>query len=350
MMVYETDETEGDFGVYLRNQPPPSATITVTVDPNGEGDAPNEDITLIGGTEPNNIVTLTFNNGNWDVPQTVIFKAIDDAIAEPPDLLESQNILVSSSWPGHESDANFVGETYTKVKVMDNDQANIMFTYTLAEKHAVYADYIPGTTNPIQLWEELRVRYGTPYIRWRKIGVTLQVPPSGGPVKLQAEVTGDIIGDNLPLTDPCLPFPETPEPNGLIFTAANYDTRQPIKIWGVDDAVLQVLGEEGEYPSTDGGQNYQAQVVFTVVDDGGDERYTGIVKEVQIDIEDNECGAFGRLPLDVGNPNAFTDPNYVDDDGNPLPDCYVNIWDAIWLVTEWLDCSDPQDPACESYL
>ena len=46
------------------------------------------------------------------------------------------------------------------------------------------------------------------------------------------------------------------------------------------------------------------------------------------------------------------DPNdYADEDGNPLPDCYVDVYDVIEFVIKFLDCSDPQDPcSCESYL
>ena len=76
----------------------------------------------------------------------------------------------------------------------------------------------------------------------------------------------------------------------------------------------------------------------------------GISSELEILVEDNECGAFGISHVDVGNPNAFTDPNYQDEDGNPLPDCYVDIYDVIELATKWLDCSDISDPSCESYL
>jgi len=367
MMVYETDETEGDFGVYLRNQPPSGATITVTVDPNGDDDGPNEDVTLIGGDPcEGGTITMTFNNGNWDVPQIIAFKAIDDLIAEPPVLVERSEILVSSSWPGHESDANYVGEKIVAVEVMDNDQANILFRVTPARGGTRVA-----VTGPVQLWEEYTA---SDLLRWRKIGFQLQVQPSGDPVKLNAEVTGEIEGDNLPPTDPCLPLQEADDPNCFTFTSttstnglgsgcADHDVAnkttcwnvdQNIKIWGNDDAVLQVMGDYGEYPTVDGDQNYQAVLEVTVIDDGGDERYADLAeddpKTVDIDIQDNECGAFGVLPLDVGNPNAFTDPNYRDSEGNPLPDCYVDIYDVIELATKWLDCSDIHYPYCESYL
>jgi hypothetical protein len=81
MTVYEEGETEGDFGVSLRNEPPSGDMITITVDPNNGN--PSDDIMLIGGSGPIGSITLTFNSDNWNVPQTVVFKAIDDDIAEP---------------------------------------------------------------------------------------------------------------------------------------------------------------------------------------------------------------------------------------------------------------------------
>jgi hypothetical protein len=373
MLVYETGETRGDFGVSLINEPPAGAEITVTVDPNAPGDRPSEDITLIGGDPCDGTITMIFDANDWDVPQRVVFEAIDDDIPEPPELLEDQKILVSSSWPGHETDANFVGEKVVTVYVMDNDQANILFRVT---------PFNGGTkvpvTGPVQLQEQLGGAQGT-LVRWRKVGIQLQVQPvndadPGNPtsVKVNAvveEVEGQPGGDNLPWTDPCLPFVEAEDPNCFTFTSTTSSNGLPtgcadhdlanwttcwnvdlnVKIWGNDDAVLQAEGAEAE-----GDQNYQAVLSVTVIDDGGDERYADLAedgpKTVNFDIGDNECGAYGILPMDVGNPNAATDPNYLDDEGNPLPDCYVDIYDVIEFATKWLDCSYMQDPSCESYL
>ena len=382
MLVYETGETVGDFGASLLNEPPAGATITITVDPNAGG--PSEDITLIGGSGVNGSITMTFTdttatdaNSNdlligscvdwnpatrtscWNCPQPVVFKAIDDEIAEPPNLQEPQNILVSSSWPAHPTDANFVGEKGVTVNVMDNDQANILFRVTPSRGGA----RLP-VTGPVQLWEEFVLVTGLPKEKWRKIGFQLQVQPSGGPVKLNAVVEGEIEGDNLPTTDPCLPYEGPVDPNGFTFTSTTssnglgtgcpdhdlankttcWNVDQDVKIWGTDDAVLQVEA------FAEGDQNYQAVLVVWVVDDGGDERFTDMERTVDIDIEDNECGAYGLSYLDISNPNALTDPNYLDEEGNPLPDCYVDIYDIIEFATRWLKCSDPQDPACESYL
>ena len=361
MLVYETGATVGDFDIRLKNQLPTGKMATVTVDANNVNGVAgrSEDITLIGGSGPNGSVTMIFDANNWDVPQTVAFKAIDDLIAEPQEtgdtLIEPQSIVLTSVYSETLQDPNWAGEKVVRVNVKDNDQPDILLTITPAEQNNPKS----RVTGPVQLWEQGRLNF---YTKWRKIGVTLQLPPLGyRPVKLQAvveEVEYMPGGDNLPLTDPCLPYEEIDDPNGMIFTAENYDVSQPIKIWGNDDDVLQAEDEEGDYPSADGDQNYHATVVVTVVDDGGDDRYTDMVRTVDIDIQDNECGAFGVVPVDVSNPYYLMDeetlggdPNdWVDEDGNPLPDCYVDIYDVIEFATEWLDCSDPQKLGCESYL
>jgi hypothetical protein len=318
MLVYEEGETEGDFGVSLVNEPEPGETVTITVDPNNGG--PSEDITLIGGDPCDGSITLTFNDGNWDEPQTVVFKAIDDGIPDEPELLEKQKILLSSVYSGPIQDPNWAGEEDVTVDVYDNDQPNILFTVTPADSTTPETPILPFPETTVQLWEESG---------WRNIGVTLQMPPSGDPVKLQVVVEGD----NLPLTDPVLD-PEGPDPNGLYFTAGNYDVSQTIKIWGNDDDELQAIDAFAE-----GHQDYQAVLVVTVVDDGGDEGYADLEQSVEFDIEDNECGAYGISYLDIANSS-----------GEEEPDCYVDIYDVIEFATKWLNCSDPQKPGCESYL
>ncbi len=63
---------------------------------------------------------------------------------------------------------------------------------------------------------------------------------------------------------------------------------------------------------------------------------------VQIDVEDNECGAWGYMRMDVAGGGP-------DGQGNPTPDCYVDIQDVAEMASRWLSCSDPQDN-CEPYL
>jgi len=370
MLVYETGATRGDFGVSLLNEPPAGATITVTVDPNGNGNGWNEDIRLLGVTnpdDPNNNLTFQFTDSNWDVPQPVVFKAIDDDIAEPPELEEPQTILVSSSWPGHETDANFVGEIEVTAYVMDNDQADILFELVGTG---------PIRETPVSLVEYrdcVTLFQGICYSGWitfpQTIGVTLQVEPKndespGSQGYVRVIVSEEDESGNPPIMDPTL-LPDG-EPNAIVFTSdgnpvpgvigavRKWDVPFDIVVVGNDDDQLQAEGAEAE-----GGQYYYAYLVFYVDDttdarytvwDEGDQQYYGLDRGVDISIEDNECGAFGISYLDIGNPYAATDPNYQDEDGNPLPDCYVDIFDVIEFATKWLDCSDPQDPACESYL
>jgi hypothetical protein len=251
----------------------------------------------------------------------------------------------------HPTDPNFSGKRVELVAVEDNDQANILLAFSPP------GEINPKTpvTGPVKIWEEPDDFFTFPEIRKRKIWIKLQVPPlvDGDPcqpseVKLNMKVVHDTEADidNLPGTDPCLPYEEIDDPNGLIFTAANYDTYQSIQVWGNDDAELQWDTEEGEYPAAKDDELYQAFLDIWVVDDGGDGRYAGFTKEapkrLQFDVEDNECGAFGRLQMDIGN----SDPCAIDEDGNPLPDCYVDIYDAIEVATQWLDCTDPQDISC----
>jgi hypothetical protein len=220
----------------------------------------------------------------------------------------------------------------------------------------------------IQMVEQPVYSYGSPYVLKRNIGVNigvkLQVAPTGGDVRIVVFNEGE--SGNQPKLDP--PLTEASDPNVLIFTAVDgqpfdpctmtsgWNVSQNIKIWGNDDDELQI-----EEAFAEGDQNYQAGIAFIVADGGGDVRYQwevegdegpeteGLTRVVDIDIEDNECGAYGISYLDVGNPNAATDPNYQDEEGNPLPDCYVNIHDVIEFATKWLNCSDPQNLNCESY-
>jgi hypothetical protein len=349
--VYEEGETIGDFDVSLRCEP--NNIVTVTIDPDPCSTNPNQDFVLLGDTAPDGSIALTFDPNDWDIPQTVAFQAIDDDLEEGPDINERHYIRLTTAC----ADPNWDGRTTNlTVTVQDNDYVDILFTVTWPEQSN---PKIP-VTGPVQLWEEPRNFFGIPMKRWRNIGVTLQMAPDDGDpctsvdtVKLQAIVEGEVAGDNLPLTDPCLPYEESDEPNGLIFTADNYNISQTIKIWANDDEVLQALDATSE-----GDQNYQANIVFTVIDDGGDERYTGLEKEVQFNIEDNECGAWGISYLDIGNPYYLMseedlggDPNnWVDEDRNPLPDCYIDIYDLVEMASGWLNCTNPQDENCWSML
>ena len=389
MDIYETGETEGNFVVSLKFPPMGQGspgnpeftplTVDITVDPNSFGGGGNPDFTLIGGSDPHNRITFTRTVANWDTPVVIRFKAVDDGDAEPPTLDEAHSIYVWAE-PVATTEPNWsrpVAQKLVGVTVWDNDQPNILFRYTPANGGA-RVDYDP--TKPIRIWEEPELYQGNPRERWRKIGFQLQIPPDDGDpctlvdaVKLNAEVTGDIEGNNLPTTVVTLPYVEANDPNGYTFTSTTstnglptgcadwspatktscWNAEQDIKIWGTDDALLQV---EAADPCD---QFYSATLSVWVIDAGGDELYGEAfdednAKTVDIWIEDNECGAFGTLSMDVSNPYYVMDeetlggdPNdWMDGDGNPIPDCYVDMSDAIEVAIRWLKCTDPQGDDC----
>ena len=375
MTVYETDETEGDFAVGLKfpavKQAPPDegtpVTVDFVVDPNGGG-GPSPDIDFLDGV--GGMDQVTFSRTGNDLSQVVIrFKAINDVIAEPPELEEEKEVLIYTTCA---QEPNFVRSKIARLIVVDNDQADILFELVETGK--------PIRETPVTLMEYQLCTFWHLGVcqNWvtfpQTIGVSLQVKPendenpgSQGYVRVIVEQEGG--ADNPPTMDPPL-LPEGPvEPNAILFTSdgnpvpgiegaalRKWDVPFNIVVVGVDDDQLQAEGA-----SEDGDQYYQANLAFSVTE-ATDKRYhwyeedpedpcapeipVGLEKTVDIKIEDNECGAYGILPLDVGN----SDPCAIDEDGNPLPDCYVDIYDVIELATQWLDCSDIHDPSCESYL
>ena len=417
MTIYEPPvvlplDDAGNFTVGLGIQPETGATITVMIDPNSGPGGGNADFTLLGsnsgpgpGDDPcDNRVYLTFTHTEatdansyellitscgddwnpatrtscWNCPQVVRFVATHDEIAEEPFLEELHTILVQSFYPPHPTDANYANEKDLEVTVMDNDQANILFTITPVEKNNP-KDPITG---PVQIWEQRRLNF---YPQWRRIDVKLQVEPAndknpGSPGWVRILVTNDdLFSGNPPIMDPPLLPESAVEPNAIVFTSdgsavpgvigvvKQWDVSYPIKIWGNEDDKLQAGEAEGE-----GGQNYGANIIFTLDEKGSsDGRYGKMVvvlddygypveptewewegnrnlvdRTIDIEIEDNECGAFGILPMDISNPYYVTDPNYKSYD----EDCQVDIYDLIEVARQWFDCSNPLDPACESYI
>ena len=401
MLVYETGETTSNFTIQLKFPPvgqggpgSPQGTpyeITVLIDPNGgnggwdEGPIKEKDIQLLDTVLPDNQIILTFDENNWNVPRTFFFKAIDDPCAEPPLLTEITpiGITITSTVDEPNLNGNLDPElnpfdpcdpcdvrdrTWNRninATVGDNDQANILFTYTGPYFTSPSPVDVPILEEGllVKVWEQTPYSYGVPQgVRKRRIGITLQVPPDDGDpctspdtVKLNASILGEIAGDNRPNFTPAgIPYKEIDEPNALYFTAGNFATPQYIEISGNDDDRLQV--EAG----ADGGEFYEVELSVWVIDNGGDERYDKFTEAaglaanaldddgprvVNIGIEDNECGAYGILDMDIGNP----DPCDLDYNGNPNPDCYVNIYDALEIVTRWFNCSDPQTVGCIKY-
>ena len=320
----------------------------------------------------------------WDYPVEILFQAIDDPCAEPPSLVEAVPIAVTmtsnvaepnlnGTWDSEKNPWETGDPKWVKIagaSVKDNDQATIL---------SVKPDGESEQLTPYFLLEEILTYdwYGEPEYRTETVRIKLQIPlkydadpctPELAYVKVIMEREGG--GEegepsfNPPTAVPPL-LPDGPvEPNAIIFTNDGgsvpgvyggdfhkWDVPYTIVIQGIDDDKLQV--EPGD---SDGSQNYGASLEFSVVE-STDKRYGESVQQVDdqgnpivglfewealdlsvpIDIQDNECGAFGIFPLDlVGNPNETTDPN--------IPDCYVDMWDILSIAASWLDCDDPHYP------
>ena len=360
-------------------------SLEIIVDPNGYidpctgevgGGGPNPDFTLIGESGPQGRVSFTRTTANWSDVEVIHFQAVDDDIPEYPTLDEAQSIAVWAIPTPYEPNlARPVAQKLVGGTVIDNDQPDIIFTMA----------------PPAQVLEYRRCTFwssGTCLGQWvtypQTVGVSLQVPPKdGGLVKLTMGM--DTMGiNNPPTTDPVI----WTDPNFLVFSAdgatykgiptRQWDVPKNITVLGVDDNVLQADGA-----SSEGQQNYTVALAFHIVESGigqpydprygdynaQDEWEDKIEKRFLISIEDNECGAFGTLDMDISNPYYLMteaelgallgpdrrDPNdWMDENGIPTPDCHVDMYDVLEIAWRWFNCSDPQNlkpgGPCESYI
>ena len=101
----------------------------------------------------------------------------------------------------------------------------------------------------------------------------------------------------------------------LSFTSGDFMTPQVVTVEAIDDAELE----------TD-----PHGTSLTLAPTNGAE-YDGLDGSVDVDILENECGAWGY--------------NWADFD----EDCDVDLADLQIMASAWLDCSNPYDPGCVDY-
>lgn len=103
----------------------------------------------------------------------------------------------------------------------------------------------------------------------------------------------------------------------LVFTAADWDVPQAVRVTAVDDAELE---------------NAEQQIVLTVTPASADIHYDSLqVEPVVVTILENECGAWGYAVSD------FT------------LDCTIDIRDLVQFAVGWLNCSFPDGIGCSDY-
>ena len=107
-------------------------------------------------------------------------------------------------------------------------------------------------------------------------------------------------------------------PGALVFTAGNWDTAQTVTVSGIDDTIL-------EYDPHD-------TVISHTVVSGDAGCHDLAVDNVDVEIAENDCGAWGYLQTDLNN------------------DCIVNLGDfsmiavlgeLVTIAEDWLECTLP---------
>ena len=119
--------TSGTFTIVLNADPGvnPTDTITVTIDPNSNGNG--VDVTVNGSTAP---IDITFNETNWDTPQTITVAAIDDIWADGE--VEVDQIGFSIVSTNSDPDYDFAVIPSVEVNIYDDDSDAIVVSKTSA--------------------------------------------------------------------------------------------------------------------------------------------------------------------------------------------------------------------------
>jgi hypothetical protein len=287
-IVFEENITTDEFTMALTQDP--GAVVELSVDPNASNNA--NDIQLAGAGGPGLPITLTFTPSDWNIPQTVTVQAEED-----DDLEGQETVILKLTGSCDIDDPNLnnpfnglLGFLY--VTVVDNDVAVVV----VDDGDGVEVNEQGETSDSYTL--------------------VLGFAPTAD-VMITIGGTGDDSSD---------PNSNLPEPltevtvNGkaretLTFDPNNWSTPQTVTVQAVEDADVE----------TDPHATTVAHRVFS--DDLG---YQGLaVDNVEVDIRENDCGAWGYDPKDYNL------------------DCYVNLVDFVeFATTAWLNCTQPQVPGC----
>jgi len=324
----------------------PVFTATVTVDPNG-GNVPNEDFVFPDSVAADGSVDLTFTEANWDVLQNVVVEAVADTYREGNESYPIElTVTIDIDDPNFGNPIPVV--VVSSVGVVDND-----------------IPFVSALPDPIELSEsdpctcvDLKVRLS----HKPDYDVYVRVYPEGWPFGADEPNLAEMA-----YLDP--PLGVADDPNILTFTVtgnptwdpctmtSNWNVEQTITVCPIDndelaEAWLEDIDGEIFLPS------YSQDVRYLVPwwnPDGSnaddpctpdvEEESDGEVDEtiVVVIVQDNECGAWGYDAVDVAG--AFNE------EGEPMPDCVVNLADFAHFYNQWLICTEPYDDAdvCDKF-
>ena len=106
-------------------------------------------------------------------------------------------------------------------------------------------------------------------------------------------------------------------PPQVIFNSSNWMNSQTVTVTAIDDDDM----ERATHDTT---------LQVTVSTDPASPYYGYSIGDIAVDIEENDCGAWGFNPADFNL------------------DCQVNLEDFAAFVQQWVECSLP-DPACQDF-
>ncbi|MFC1766916.1 hypothetical protein ACFL6U_33180, partial [Planctomycetota bacterium] len=253
--VNEQGPTSDTYTVVLDAQP--SSTVTITVDPDSQSE--------VNSNGAGNSVDLTFLTTNWDSPQTITVRAIDDSNIEGA---HSSTITHSAA----SSDTNYDGLSIGNIvaTITDNDTAGVTITESggstdvaeegpTSDTYTVVLDSQPSST------------------------VTVTVDPDS-----QSEVNSSGAGNSVDLT----------------FLTTNWDSPQTVTVTAINDSSV-----EGAHTST-----------ITQTAASSDTNYQGIsIGDVVANITDNDTAG-----VTIVESGGSTD---VAEEG-PTSDTYTVVLDS----------------------
>ena len=328
----------GNFGVKLGWMPEEPYTVYVTVDPNTEGDGPNEDY-IIQGADPDATVTLAFNQSNWDDLQKVHIEARKDVDREGTEI---HLLELTSSTDETNGDPNFRDGWFRMIlTVVDNDTRYLSVLPDEIELSENQAPPDPCGTKCF----DVRLSHQPE----AKVGVWVNA--EGDAFSEDEKLTMFIIDPNFEQYPPLYADPNrmtftvsgNPEWNQTTMTS-NWDVVQTICVRAKDNnrlfqvnkryvegsVVLKPFSEDPGYRVPDLNAD-GSEAPGDPPDSGGE----AVPVTVAVKVEDNECGALGYDHTDIAGD--------FDTEGNPKPDCLVGLADIAVIYSSWASCTKPYD-------
>ncbi|MBN2374839.1 MAG: LamG domain-containing protein, partial [Sedimentisphaerales bacterium] len=290
-----------------------TATVTIT---------PDNDVTVDNGGGPtSNPITVTFDDGNWNIPQTITVTAVDDLDIEGPHVSVVSNVITATT---DLALLNAVGAV--QVYIEDNDVPGITLTETddwtyVDEAGTVIESYT------VVLDSKMISDNNPPAAEPNDVNIIVEPNQFGGTPQADIQIS-KVSGSGY-----------TTGTITLTFTKDNFATPQTIYVKGVQDAYVEPFDSQViRHTVVDNGTSYDASIFTTGVSD------------VIVYIADDDGAVFAindgiRLLLDFEDAQLGLDTSGSGANGRPFGDPVAGTGKmGSGLVLDgddYLSCSDP---------